>query len=464
MDDRSAALMAEPHFWPLYFFDDEALEEYDERSRGHDGEGDTEDDAKDDAKGDAKDGAKGGAKGGAEGDVFTAEFPLDDGLGLRLVFEPGACHVDLSVVSPESAEAETVGWDDTAHSHPHVMPWAELDLLGRAAAVHDPALRHPGPMTALLLRFAFLSEEGDEGRDEDTVASIAAVADAAFAAVRPTGADGRTADGGTADGVREETRDWLDLRDLRGAGVEWTVRPDGCRAVTQHGPDGVPLHSLRHPVSDGFPFAAWSLLLARATELLDAVRADPALRSDEVRAALGRCTGPGGHRHLGPLADALSRAGFARPGMLRALSAGPVVKAEAAWVVETLAGLERGRLTAAWCGRGRPAGGRSWRLSLTLPAAGRPRDFGQRFAAELSAALNERGLGRAEAGGGTYTRDENGDLVRRDEHLDVVIRDDLPAGTRVVAELLHRHQVAETAVLRHAGKPYADIPLDGPPA
>ncbi|WP_351237109.1 hypothetical protein [Streptomyces sp. NPDC002133] len=303
--------MAEPDFWPLYLFDDEAMGAYEE----------------------------------AEEEVFRADFLLDRGLGLglRLGFEPGVGYVDLAVLSPESAEAETVGWDDMAHFHPHVMPWPELDLLCRAAALYDPVLRHPGPVLALLLRFAFLSEAED-------LDAITPLADAAFAAVRPTSG---------AVSVREETRDWFDLRDLRGTGIEWTVRPEGCRAVTQHDRDGMPLYSLREPASDDFPFAAWSRPLVRAAELLDAVRADPAVHTAEVQDALDRCTGPDGHQHLGPLAEALSRAGFGHTTLLRAVS-GPVALVEAAWAVETLAGLGQGA---------RGASDSGWRLG-SIPCTG----------------------------------------------------------------------------------------------
>lgn len=423
-DDNLATRMAEPDFWPLYLFDDQALEAYEE--------------AREDEE--------------AEEEVFRAEFLLDRGLGLRLEFEPGVGYVDLAVVSPESAEAETVGWDDMAHFHPHVMPWPELDLLCRAAALHDPALRHPGPMLALLLRFAFLSE------DED-LDGITPLADAAFTAVRPTEASGGAVSG--AVGVREETRDWFDLRDLRGTGIEWTVRPDGCRAVTQHDRDGMPLYSLREPASDDFPFAAWSRLLVRAAELLDAVRADPAVHTAEVQAALDRCTGPDGHRHLGPLSEALSRAGFSQTALLRAVSE-PVAVVEAAWAVETLAGLGQGKLTAAWFGGSPLAGSRSWQLSLTLPAAGRPWRFAQEIAGELSAVLQEAGLGWAETNGSTSVQGEHGGYVHRADHLDVLIRDDLPGGVRVISQLLHRHQAAATAVLKHGEKPYEHVPLIDP--
>ncbi|MFJ4845525.1 MULTISPECIES: hypothetical protein [unclassified Streptomyces] len=418
-DDDLTARSAEPGFWPLYLFDSQATEAWEDEE--------------------------------PEEETLRAEFLLDRGLGLRVEFEPGIEYVDLAVLAPDSAEARTVGWDDTAHFHPHVMPWPELDLLCRAVALHDPASRYPGPILALLLRFAFLSG----GEDLDTVTPLV---DAAFDAARPA-AEGSGA--ASRAGVREETRDWFDLRDLRGTRIEWTDGPGGCRTVTQHGRDGTPLYSLREPASDEFPFAAWSGLLARATEILNAVRTDPAVRTPAVVDALGRCTGPDGHRHVGALATALSRAGFGHPVLLRAL-AEPVAVAEAAWAVETLAGTERGTVVAAWCGTSPLAGSRSWRLSLTLPAAGRPARFAQAIAGELSAELRTSGLGWAEATGSTSVKGANGGYVLHSDQLDLLIRDDLPRGVRVISRLLHGHQAAGTAELKHLEKPYERIPLLDP--
>ncbi|MEU6341728.1 hypothetical protein ABZ883_12370 [Streptomyces sp. NPDC046977] len=422
-DNDLTARSAEPGFWPLYLFDSQATEAYAEAREDEEPE---------------------------EDEILRAEFPLDRGLGLRLEFEPGIEYVDLAVLAPDSAEARTVGWDDTAHFHPHVMPWSELDLLCRAVALRDPASRYPGPMLALLLRFAFLSG----GEDLDTITPLV---DAAFSAAQPA----EDSDAASRAGVREETRDWFDLRDLRGTRIEWADGPDGCRTVTQHDRDGAMLYSLREPASDEFPFAAWSGLLARATELLDAVRTDPAVRTPAVLDALGRCTGPEGHRHVGALATALSRAGFGHPVLLRAL-AEPVAVAEAAWAVETLAGTERGTVVAAWCGTSPLAGSRSWRLSLILPAAGRPVRFAQAIAGELSAELHTSGLGWAEVTGSTSVQGADGGHVRHSDQLDLLIRDDLPRGVRVIARLLRGHQAAETAELTHMDAPYERIPLLDP--
>lgn len=429
LDHDLTARMAEPDFWPVYLFDDQAMEAYEEARESEE----------------------------AEEETFRAEFPLDRGLGLELELELGVAYVNLAVFSPELADAETVGWDDLAHFHPHVMPWSELDLLCRAAALHDPALRHPGPMLALLLRFAFLA-------DGDDLDAVTPLVDAAFAAVRPAAVDGGATlpASGTA-GAREETRDWFDLRDLRGTGIEWTTRADGHRAVVQHDRDGAPLYSLRNPESDDFPFAAWSTLLARAAESLNAVRTDPALHTAEVRAALDRCTRPDGHRHLAPLAAALSGAGFGHPALLRAVSE-PVARVEASWAVETLARLPQGELTAAWFGVSPLAGSSSCRLSLTLPAAGRPWHFAREVAAELFAALQDAGLGWAEISGSSSVQGEHGGYVPHEYYLDVLIRDDLPGGVRLISQVLHGHQVAETAILKHDKKPYERIPLTHPSA
>ncbi|QIQ04325.1 hypothetical protein [Streptomyces liangshanensis] len=429
-DDDLTARAAEPDFWPLYLFDDHAMEAYEEARENEEEEGEE-----------------------AEDEVLRAAFWLDHDLGLELEFEPGVAYVNLAVRSPRTAEAETVGWDDLAHFHPHVMPWSELDLLCRAAALHNPALRHPGPMLALLLRFAFLTEN-------ENLDAVTPLANAAFAAVRPAATDKPAAPGALA-AIRSETRDWFDLRDLRSTGIEWRTRPDGHRAVTQHDRDGLPLYSLREPESKEFPFAAWSALLARATDRLTSIRTNPALHTPDVQSSLNLCTQPNGHHHLAPLASALSRAGFDHPTLLRALSQ-PIASAEAAWAVETLAGLEQGELIATWHGPSPLAGSSSWRLTLTLPAAGHPWRFAQDFAAELSTALQTADLGRAETGGSTSVKNEHGSYVHHSDRLDVLIRDDLPAGVQLISQLLHHHQAAKSATLKHTEPPYTPIPLPTP--
>ncbi|WP_329572991.1 hypothetical protein [Streptomyces sp. NBC_01361] len=411
LDDALAARIAEPDFWPVYLFDDDAPDVYDE-------------DAEDQ-------------------ESHVARFQLGGGFALVLDLTLALEYVDLALAAPGLPEPVTVGWDDQAHFHPHVMPWPELDLLCRTVALHDPELRHPGPMLALLCRFAFLAE----GDDLDRVTPLV---DAAFGLMRP-------GDGEGEGGVRAETRDWFELRDLRGTGVVWTSRADGHRAVDQHSDDGLPLYSLRAPDSEDFPFAAWSALLAHARERMGAPAGDRTLRAPAVRQALDRCTAPDGYEHLAALADALSAAGYTHPVLMRAV-AQPSHRAEACWAVETLSGLPQGELVPRWFGSSPLSGSESWRLSLTLPGAERPWRFGQQVAEELSTALQEAGLGRAEVGG-SMSRLEGGGYVHVEDHLELLIRDDLALSVTIIARILHRHRAAKTATLRHAGKKDDVIPL-----
>ncbi|MFJ4844553.1 hypothetical protein [Streptomyces sp. NPDC088733] len=411
LDDALAARMAGPDFWPLYLFDDDAPDVRD-------------DDAEDE-------------------EAYITRFPTGGGFALVLDVTP-AEYVDLDVEAPGLPEPANVGWDDQAHFHPHVMPWRELDLLCRAVALHDAELRHPGPMLALLCRFAFL----DENDDLDTITPLV---DAAFESMRPgAGGTGR---------VREETREWFDLRDLRGTGLAWTTLADGYDAVDQDSTDGLPLYSLRTPSSEKFPFAAWSALLTYARERTAATAAAPALVEPAVRGALDRCLAADGHEHLPALADALTAAGFADPVLLRAVG-DPMDRTEACWAVETLAGLPQGELVARWFGPSPLSGSQSWRLSLTLPVKGRPERFGPQVAGELNAALQEADLGTAELGGSTL-QPEQGSYVLVEHHLAILIRDDLARGVEVASRVLRTFSAADTATLRHRGKPDI-IPLHLP--
>lgn len=393
--------MTEPDFWPVYFFDDDAPDVYDEDAE--------------------------------EQESFGTRFRIGKAFALVLDFTPGLEYVDLALEAPDLPEPTTVGWDDQAHFHPHVMPWQELDLLCRAVALEDPELRHPGPMLALLNRFAFLADDDDLDR-------VTPLVDGAFTLLRP-GARGRR--------IRPETRAWFELRNLAGTGLAWSTRPDGHDAVDQLGTDGLPLYSLRTPDSEEFPFAAWSALLTRARESVAGVATDPALAGPAVRQALDRCTAPDGYEHLPALADALAAAGYTHPVLTRAV-AHPVHRAEACWAVEAMGGLPQGELVSRWFGTSPLSGSDTWRLSLLVSELGRPPRFGHQLAEALDAVLREADLGRAEAGG-TALRPENGIYVHVSTSLNVLIRDDFTRGVGVISRVLHDHDAAETATLHPRG-------------
>nr|BFE32315.1 hypothetical protein GCM10010200_045660 [Actinomadura rugatobispora] len=399
--------MAEPGFWSAYLFEDDAPDFEEE-------------------------------------EPCRAEFDVGDGHALVLDVDLAYGAFELAVAVPGTAEPIQVGWDDQAHFHPHVMRWSELDLLARAAALRDAELRHPGPFLALLARFAVLDEQDDPD-------AMAPLVDGAFHLVRP----------GTVSGLRPETREWYELRDLRGTGLLWTTRPDGHPAVDQPLDISIerPLYSLRAPDSDDFPFAAWAALLDRARHALAAVAADPALQDAAVRSALQRCSTARGHHDLVPLARALRTAGFAQPVLLRALE-DPVSRAESCWAIEALAGLDQGSLVKRWFGRSLLATARFWELTLTLAVEGRPQAHARTVAADLSDALKQAGLGRAEIGGGTFRQAPGGGSVAEKVMIEVTVRDDLDRGASLVHETLRRHDATDTATLARSGPPYDPVPLD----
>jgi hypothetical protein len=417
--------MAEPDFWPRYLFDDDALE----------------------AGGFADELC-------GEEDVHRAEFGLGGGLALVLETDlTGRAH-DLALRAPDLPEAVQLGWDDEAHFHPHVMRWAELDLLARAVALHDPDLRHPGPALALLARFVFL----DEQDDPDTITPLM---DAAFRLLRPAPAfgPGPAPDPTPDDGVRPEVRDWFELRDLRGGGLEWTVDEAGHPAVDQPlRAGGAPLYSLRTPGSEEFPFAAWSGLLGRAERTLAEAAADPALRHPAVRSALERCLTADGHRRTAALADVLRTEGFAHPTLLRALTA-PVSRAESCWAVEVLARAPQGSLVTRWFGVSPLTGAQCWTLHLAVQAVEQRAGRAAEVAADLDAALRAAGLGRASTNGSVYRTAPDGDLVAVSHSIQVLVRDDLARGAALAAEALQRHEATDGAQLRHYAAPYETIPL-----
>ncbi|MEU8659785.1 hypothetical protein [Actinoplanes philippinensis] len=177
---------------------------------------------------------------------IVVEFPVGGGYAVVLDIDGCFDMVDLGLRVPGETEILEIGWDDQAHWHPDTLRWAELELIGRAAAVLDPSLAHPGPVLALAGRFVVL-----DARDD--VAAIAPVMAAAFGPPPPGAEWWPTADG------------WLRKADGRGNGITWQQDENGDWAVDQ--PDAAvvdrDLYSVRRPGSK-FPFTAWRALLAAA--------------------------------------------------------------------------------------------------------------------------------------------------------------------------------------------------------
>ncbi|MFJ9692506.1 hypothetical protein [Kitasatospora sp. NPDC101183] len=364
-------------------------------------------------------------------DEFTARFALGDGHELVLDVDLAYATYSLDLDAPGLDEPAALGWIDQAHPIPHALRWGELDRLARAFALVDPELRHPGPVLALLATFTVLDDGDDPG-------AMSPLVDAAFRHVRPGG----------GPGLRPETRDWWEWRNLAGSGLVWSADgPGGHPVATQTGrrPFAPPLYTLRCKGGD-FPFAAFGSLLARAEHLLAEAAADPALAAPAVAAALARCTAADGAAHLPELAAALRAAGYGHPVLLRAV-AEPQDTAEACWAVETLAALRPGALVARWYGRSPLAGARHWDLRLDLPVQGRPAGYGRTVMDDLDRRLVGAGLGNAQIGGATMRRGPDGEVRSESVLLDILIRDDLAAGQAVIAEALAAHGVSPEAVL-----------------
>ncbi|MFD0591966.1 hypothetical protein ACFQZ4_04840 [Catellatospora coxensis] len=243
------------------------------------------------------------------------DLPVAGGYGLRLGGRYGFWFHLLELTGPGSLLGP-LGSDDGAHPVPHVFRWDEFDLLCRAMALNDPALRYPGPAAALLCRFAFLSEEED-------LDAVTPVLDASLHATRPQSLG--------LYGAWPGAGHWLRMRDLRGTGVTWhrdtagdltadqdhrqrtdtlwplhTRRRSEPRAVAAPGDDHGPDAGRPDDGSGEFPWPGWRAMLA-AAELTLANAADPAWRADPVSA---------------PTWATCSRGAAQRPGAGRAAGAG----------------------------------------------------------------------------------------------------------------------------------------------
>ncbi|MDQ0364590.1 hypothetical protein [Catenuloplanes indicus] len=381
------ARLSDPDFWRAYFFGDDDL-------------------ADDEDGGDSGGGAELTAEDGD--DVMAVEFPVGGGYALVLDVDVELRMITVEMRSPAHPDTLQLGWDDDAHWHPHVLRWDELDLIARAAAVHDPTLRHPGPVVALASRFVVLAPAepptGERTRAEPETAARAADGP-------PSGAGGDELDAITplldaAFGPPPPGADyWPSARglvhriDARHDGVRWRRTGTGDWTVEQGEGDGVDfaLYSTRGPGGD-FPFADWRALLAAA----EATLATTALPE-------------------------------------------PASPAEEAWVEETRTGTPRGTLIAVRFGPSPLRGTHRYALRLSLHVRGRRYSATVAFAEDLDRTLREAGRGQAhitgsssQPGAGTIT-----------EEFDIEVADDLPAGIALIRAVMARHDVApETRLTR----------------
>jgi hypothetical protein len=173
---------------------------------------------------------------------LTLRFEVAPGWNLILALDEHLIAFYLDLEGP-SGETGTLGWDDEAHWHPHVLRWDELDLIARAVAARDPAAHHPGIPLLLLHRFAPVCNDDD--------ARLAfPLLDEAWRAL---------------DLFRgRRLRRLLDRGDRRASGFVWT-RENGRWTLHQtEKPDGYHLYTLRVSENDEFPFELLDGLLEAA--------------------------------------------------------------------------------------------------------------------------------------------------------------------------------------------------------
>jgi hypothetical protein len=172
----------------------------------------------------------------------TLRFEVTDRHALVFGLDDGFYYFSLGL-SVDGEEPVSLGWDDQAHWHPHVLRWRELDAIGGAIARRDPTLVHPGVPLLLLMRFAPITDEGDgrlahhlTGRAWDRLVLFS----------------------------RREREVFFDRIDARGAGFTWR-RADRGHVIEQDEGDRIrrrALYSLRAPGCEEFPFEELEDMLA----------------------------------------------------------------------------------------------------------------------------------------------------------------------------------------------------------
>lgn len=236
---------------------------------------------------------------------LRATFAISHGYGLVLDLDRTYGTYALGLRTPTSIEPIPMGWDDQSRWHPHCLHWSELDLIGRVVALDDPSLPHPGLPVVLLCRFAPITaaEDPDAAR---------ALLEAALRSLRPPAPE-------------------LEQEPL----FPYAARVLTERQVSDYAkvPELDDLRTLRIGEDERFPYEGFAELLRLAHARLARVAAEPWC-TERVRALAQEVSGTAG---VGELLAALDDAGCDHPTVMDALT-DPVTPAEAAWVVETLAG------------------------------------------------------------------------------------------------------------------------------
>ncbi len=245
-------------------------------------------------------------------DLNLVRFPLGPDYFLTLNLSGG--YVGLSFAG-QTADPVQIAWDDTAHWHPHVLRWDELELACRLLALADPTLPHPGIPLLLLARFAPIVEDS---------------ADSAF----PMTQSAWQTVGYRAERLAMRTKQF----DRRGCGYEWKSEPPLGWTISQSDEyDRYPLYTLRSQENAEFPFKQWNDALADALKTYrDTVDQSWLSRSGATAKSLIReMLEQNSISKANLLADSLEAAGCRQQTILEGLRSG--IAARICWIVELLA-------------------------------------------------------------------------------------------------------------------------------
>lgn len=375
-------------------------------------------------------------------DQVTVSLPAGGSvLEVRLTVHPAL--QSLHVRGPDAPGGALLGYLDLSHTHPHTLRWDEVEAIGRAVAICDPELPHPGIPVLLLLPYAPICQDDDldliVGTVEAAFRSVGVSPDAPVVQRALEGIDHRE------DGFvwsEEPALGWvLDQQHESPADDLCTLRTaDDVAAM------GYPGHV------DVFPFAAWGRFMDEAL----AVGRDAASRSQIVRPLAERCAADPTLAAAAEVAAALeAAAGAASAGLIAALRAPEL--ASRAWALEVVTDAPPGQLV-------RLALGPTTRVfeplrifSLEVPE---DEESTHGFAVEdaLRAALAPL-RGAARCCGTTSTEGPDGAYVRTASSVEVTFRGDLERGLDVIRPVLRSLELPPGATLQQIAPVQEDVAL-----
>jgi hypothetical protein len=385
--------------------------------------------------------------GGADA-LLVFDLPVARGYALRVAIRYG--EGTLSVRGPGGGWVHVANNANDGHPMPHALRWQEADLIGRAVALLDPALPHPGVPYLLMLPFVVSLDPADH----------AVTFPLAAAALRSLGLFSERRIGGMARG-----------RPFHLTGAAWDRTPQEGWVVHPPGLDGdwldrlvrgLPtVHSGRQAGDGRFPFADWNRFVAAADRACR--RRRPAwFAADPTAVALADRAAAGDLSAAGPLADRLEEGGPAGPTLVAALRSGE--PARAAWVLELLRGQKQGELICRLCPSPPPPGPPH---RLCLDVCSEPGEFHVRR--HVLPTLMEHGIGNGWWQGGCFAADlvPPTDPPLR-EGFDIHAYTDFDAAVGVLRDALRGRPGNYPAALFTVdrtitdGPQYRPVPLDPP--